>query len=63
MPAPTVGDVAASAAKWRQWLKDNPDADSHQRYYVAGVIDGLKFAETGEPFSPDWKLTLTELDS
>ena len=58
MIIPTVSYVAE---RWRQWLQDNPDADSHQRYYAAGVIDALKFAETGEPFAPDWKQTLTEL--
>lgn len=56
VPAPA--ELSAIEAKWRAWLKDNPDADQHQRYYVAGVIDGLKFSSKGEPFRPDWKQSL-----
>ena len=59
MNAPyTIPEVEA---KWREWIKDNPDADIHQQYYAAGVIDGLRYALTGEPFSPDWKATLAAI--
>jgi len=50
--------VATTEKKWRQWIKDNPGADRHQLYYAAGVIDGLRYAVSGKPFSPDWKKTL-----
>lgn len=29
---------------WIKWLEDNPEAESHQRSYANGVIDGLRYA-------------------
>lgn len=54
----TPEKLAEIRTKWRDWLLDNPEADECQQYYAAGVMDGLKYAATGEPFAPDWKETL-----
>ncbi|HZS57582.1 MAG TPA: hypothetical protein VFA65_24490 [Bryobacteraceae bacterium] len=53
-----AGALSEMEQKWRDWLKDNPDADSHGRYYAAGVIDGIAFARGTE--HPNWKVTLPE---
>jgi hypothetical protein len=37
---------------WQKWLDDNPDADSHQRYYATGVVDGLRYAIDPDGFAP-----------
>jgi hypothetical protein len=51
--------ITDTEIEWRMWLKENPKADSHQRYYAAGVIDGLRFAKNK---GPDWHQTLMNQD-